>query len=51
MHNVSTKEWESPGRFGVAFGSGKPASEEARDALFQYYHLVFHAGLQRFSLQ
>src|SRR5882762_9082592 len=28
-----------------------PASEEARDALFQYYHLVLYAGLQRFALQ
>src|SRR2546429_9677770 len=26
-------------------------SEESRDALFQHYHLVFHAGLQGFALQ
>src|SRR6266853_4145093 len=30
---------------------GKPASEEACDALFQHYHLVLDAGLQRFALQ
>jgi len=45
------REWESPGRLEVAFGSGKSASEESRDALFQHYHFVLHSGLQRLALQ
>jgi len=49
MHNATTTEWESPGRLRVAFG--KPASEESRDALFQHYHFVLHASLQRFAFQ
>src|SRR6202158_3418600 len=39
------------GGLGVAFGSGKPASEEARDALFQHDKLVFHSSFQGLALQ
>jgi hypothetical protein len=49
MHNARTTEWESIWRLRVAYE--KPASEESRDALFQYYHFVLYAGLQRLALQ
>src|SRR5260370_38000155 len=49
MHNARAREWESSGRLRVAYG--KRFSEESRDAFFQYYHFVFHAGLQRLALQ
>src|SRR6202048_3966451 len=39
------------GGLGFAFGSGKPASEEARDALFQHDNLVFHASSQGLALR
>ena len=39
------------GGLGVAFRSGKPASEEARDTLFQHDNFVFHASFQGFALQ
>src|SRR5260370_33414660 len=49
MHNARATEWESSGRLRVAYG--KRFSEESRDAFFQYYHSVFHAGLHRLALQ
>src|ERR1700687_5901729 len=38
-------------RGGEGLPSGDRALEESRDAFFQYYHFVFHAGLQRLALQ
>src|ERR1700676_1276131 len=49
MHNARATEWESSGRLRVAYG--ERFSEESRDAFFQYYHFVFHAGLHRLALQ
>src|SRR5260370_42683129 len=49
MHNARAPEWEASGRLRVAYG--KRSSEESRDAFFQYYHSVFHAGLHRLALQ